>query len=178
VLGGRTLPFEQLPDASKSRVDVGRCPLEVSAEIVQEVGERSGVEVLRPVRLVSRLHPCLVECGPQLTLSPVMSCLRPLVPHLERLQASPQITNHLAPRFCQRESLLPGGGKVRPSAEVQIGPAQIALGEGSLAAERVGLRLFRRPDRGPAPTSLTWRPRKSPNAAECQNSLQIAASES
>lgn len=120
VLGRRTLPFEQLSDASKSRVDVGRCPLEVRAEVVQEVRQRSGVEVLRAIRLVARLHPCFVECSLQLTLPPFMSCLRPLVPNLERLQASPQITNHLAPRFCEGESLLPGGCEVRPSAEVQI----------------------------------------------------------
>ena len=56
-------------------------------------------------------------------------------------------------------------------------PAQIALGEGSLAAERVGLRLFRRPGRGPAHTSLALTAAQSPGAAECQNSLQIVASE-
>src|SRR6266566_5292272 len=120
VLGGRTLPFEQLPDAFKSRFDVRRGPLEVPSEVVQEVRKGSGVEVLRAIRLVARLHPSLVERGLQLTLSPFMSCLRPLVPNLERLQASPQFTYHLAPCFCEGESLLPGGGKIRPSAEVQI----------------------------------------------------------
>ena len=120
VLGGRTLPFKQLPDASKSRLDVRRHPLEVPAEVVQEVRERSGVEVLRVIRLVARLHPCLVESGLQLTASPFMSCLLPLVPPLERLQVSSQLMNHLATCFCEGESFFAGGGKVRAAAEVQV----------------------------------------------------------
>ena len=120
MLGGRTLAFKQLPDASKSSLDVRRLPLEVDAEVVQEVRESSGVEVLRAIRLVTRLHSCLVERGLQLTASPFMSCLFTLVPPLERLHAFPQFTNHLAPSFCEGESLLTGCGKVRPSAEVQV----------------------------------------------------------
>ena len=120
VLGGRTLSFKQLPDASKSRLDVRWGPLEVPAQVVQEVRERSGVEVLRAIRLVARLLPRFVEGGLQLTALPFLSCLLPLVPPLEQLQASPQFSDHLASRFGEGESLLPGCDEIRPSAEVQI----------------------------------------------------------
>src|SRR6266545_1934282 len=119
-LGRWTLPRKQLADAGKRRVDVGRHLLEVPAQVVQEVRERIGVEVLRAIRLVARLRPCFVERGLQLTDSPLTVCLRALVPPLEPLQASPQFTNNLAPRFCERERLLPGGGKVGSPAEVEI----------------------------------------------------------
>ncbi len=120
MLGGRTLAFKQLSDTSKSRLDVRRDPLEVDAEIVQKVRDRCSVKVPRAVRLVARLHSCLVERGLQLTASPLMSCLLTLVLPLERLQAFPQFTNHLAPSFCERKSFFSGSGKVRPSAEVQV----------------------------------------------------------
>src|SRR5207247_4986563 len=99
-------------------VDVGGSPFEVTAQGVQEVRERSCVEVLRAIRVVACLLPTRVERRLQLANSPFTLCLGPPLSPLERLQACTQLANHLTPRLGQRQRLFPGRGELRAPAEV------------------------------------------------------------
>src|SRR5205809_524892 len=60
-LRGGATPRQQVPDAGERCVDGGRRPFEVTAQGVQEVRERSCVEVLRAIRVVACLLPRRVE---------------------------------------------------------------------------------------------------------------------
>lgn len=86
----------------------------------QEVGERRRVEALRSVRLVACLRPRLVEGTLQFSDTLRTIRLRALAPLLERIYAPPQLADHLAPSFGERERLFPGGGELRAPPEVQV----------------------------------------------------------
>jgi hypothetical protein len=86
--------------------------------------------VLCAIGLLARLLSCLVQRGLQLANSASTVCLPLLVLPFERFEASLQVTDHLAPGLCESERLLPGGGKIRPPAEVQIEKEAGQGGEG------------------------------------------------
>jgi hypothetical protein len=61
-----TLGGEKRPDPDDRGVDVRRAPLEIGEQVVCELGQCGGVEVLDLVRILPSLRPRPVECGVQL----------------------------------------------------------------------------------------------------------------
>jgi hypothetical protein len=99
LLGRQTAQRKQLPDTRQGCLDIGRDPLEVIPQTVEEVRERRGVEVLRAIRVFARLHPCLVELGPQVMDAPVTT----RNPSLMRVQL-PRSSRITWPRVCASAS--------------------------------------------------------------------------
>src|SRR5439155_22287405 len=93
---------------------------EVAAQIVQKVGKRSRVEMLRPVRLVARLDLHLFERRLQIADAALALHLRALVPVLQRLESPPQVGDHLAPGLGERERLFPGLRSLSAPTEVEV----------------------------------------------------------
>src|SRR5829696_9096698 len=130
----RSLAVKQVANARERVLDIRRVSLEVRLNTAQEVGERSRIKLLYPVRIFTRFSFCLLNRRLELVLARLRGSCRLLKLPLENSQAPPEIVDDRTTRLREIHRLFSSRVRLRSVDEVEIDE------EGSNGGGRGGCR--------------------------------------
>ena len=130
----RSLAVKQVANARERVLDIRRVSLEVRPNTAQEVGERSRIEPLYPVRIFARFSFCLLKRRSEFVLARLRGSCRLLKLPLESSQAPPEIVDDRTTRLREVHRLFSSRVRLRSVYEVEIDE------EGSNGGGRGGCR--------------------------------------
>jgi hypothetical protein len=118
---GRSFVVKQLANARERPLDVRRVLLEVRLNSTQELGERSCIEPLYPVRVFTCFSLRPLERRFELTHASFQGFCRVSEQPLEKAEAPTEIGDDLATGLCEGHSLISSRVRLRLKHEVEIG---------------------------------------------------------
>jgi hypothetical protein len=118
---GRSFAVKQLANAPERLLDVWRVLLEVRLNSTQELGERSRIEPLYPVRLFMCFSLRPLERSFELTHASFQGFCCVSEHPLEKAEAPTEIGDDLATGLCEGHSLISSRMRLRSMHEVEIG---------------------------------------------------------